>query len=133
MAVVAHDDKGEIIIGWATHHHLGKPGNAEAEANLWLLKLAMAAKFNNIIVEGDAKVCFNDILLLIHVSWTISNVLNNVLELGKSFHFCSLTSKCTKFFNTLAKFSIPFRYHFYCNKSSIPRQWRQDVSFLALI
>jgi hypothetical protein len=65
MAVVAHDDKGEIIKGWATHHHLGKPRNAEAEANLWLLKLAMAAEFNNIIVEGDAEAYFNDILLLI--------------------------------------------------------------------
>jgi hypothetical protein len=61
MAVVAHDDKGEINKGWATHHHLGKPGNAEAEANLWLLKLAMAEEFNNILVEGDAKACCNDL------------------------------------------------------------------------
>ena len=58
-----------------------------------------------------------------HVSWIVSNV--------------SITSKCTKFFNALAKFSIPFQYYFYCNKSSIPRpvwdEWRQGVSFLALI
>ena len=55
MAVVAHDDIGEINKGWATHHHLGKLGNTEVEANLWLLKLAMVAEFNNIIVEGDAR------------------------------------------------------------------------------
>jgi hypothetical protein len=59
-SVVAHDDKGEIIKGWATHHRLGKAGNAEADVILWLLKLAMAEEFN-IIVEGDAKACFNDL------------------------------------------------------------------------
>ena len=59
-SVVAHDDKGEIIKGWATHHLLGKAGNTEADAILWLLKLAMAKEFN-IIVEGDAKACFNDL------------------------------------------------------------------------
>ena len=59
-SVVAHDDKGEIIEGWATHHLLGKAGNTEADAILWLLKLAMAEEFN-IIVEGDAKAWFNDL------------------------------------------------------------------------
>jgi hypothetical protein len=53
-SIVAHDDKGEIIKGWATHHCLGKAGNAEVDVILWLLKLAMAKEFN-IIVEGDAK------------------------------------------------------------------------------
>ena len=33
-SVVAHDDKGEIIKGWATHHHLSKAGNAEADVIL---------------------------------------------------------------------------------------------------
>ncbi len=61
MVVVAHDDKGEIIKGWATHHHLGKPRNAEAEANLWLLKLAMGEELNNILVEGDENACCNDL------------------------------------------------------------------------
>jgi hypothetical protein len=31
MAVVAHDDKGEINKGWATHHHLGKQETASQE------------------------------------------------------------------------------------------------------
>ena len=59
-SIVAHDDKGEIIKGWATHHRLGKARNAEVDVILWLLKLAMAKEFN-IIVEGDAKACFNDL------------------------------------------------------------------------
>jgi hypothetical protein len=54
-SVVAHDDKGEII-----KHRLGKAGNAEADSILWLLKLAIVEEFN-IIVEGDAKACFNDL------------------------------------------------------------------------
>ena len=29
--IVAHDDKGEIIKGWATDHRLGKAGNVEAD------------------------------------------------------------------------------------------------------
>ena len=33
-SVVAHDDKGEIIKGWATHHRLGKAGNAKADVIL---------------------------------------------------------------------------------------------------
>ena len=59
-SVVAHDDKVEIIKSWATNHCLGKAGNTEADVILWLLKLAMAEKFN-IIVEGDAKAYFNDL------------------------------------------------------------------------
>jgi hypothetical protein len=59
-SVVAHDDKGEIIKGCATHHRLDKAGNVEADAILWLLKLALAEEFN-IIVEGDAKAYFNDL------------------------------------------------------------------------
>jgi hypothetical protein len=36
-SIVAHDDKGEIIKGWATHHHLGKARNTEVDVILWLL------------------------------------------------------------------------------------------------
>ena len=59
-SIMAHDDKGEIIKGWDTHHRLGKARNAEADVILWLLKLAMVEEFN-IIVEEDAKACFNDL------------------------------------------------------------------------
>ena len=59
-SVVAHGDKVEIIKSWATHHCLGKAGNTKADVILWLLKLAMAEEFN-IIVEGHAKACFNDL------------------------------------------------------------------------
>ena len=45
--------------------------------------------FINIIMEGDAKPCFDFLSTRTSTYWIVHNFLNNVLELGKSFHSCT--------------------------------------------
>ena len=59
MDVVARDDKGQILKAWTKEHVLCEPVMAEASAILWALELAASENFDRIIVEGDAKVCFD--------------------------------------------------------------------------
>ena len=88
LVVVAWDNIVEILKAWAKDHLLCEPVQAEAKAILWTLKLVNVEKYNDIIMEGDAKTCF-DFLNSKSFGWKVSNVLNNVLKVGISFHSCT--------------------------------------------
>ncbi len=66
------------------------------------------------------------------------NVLNNALELGKSFHSCTFNwvrREANGVAHAMAKFASPSRSSFCCNFYSIPKSvrdgWNHDVSLLS--
>jgi hypothetical protein len=59
LAVVARDDQGQVLKAWSKEHILCQPMQAEASAIQWALNLAKDDRFENIILEGDAKICFD--------------------------------------------------------------------------
>ena len=61
LAVIAHDSNGNILKAWTKRSSHSDPLQAEAGATLWALKLADEESFLRILVEGDAKICFDAI------------------------------------------------------------------------
>jgi hypothetical protein len=56
LAVVARDDQGQVLKAWSKEC---QPMQAESSAILWASNLAKPERFENIVVEGDANVCFD--------------------------------------------------------------------------
>ena len=78
--------------------------------NLFPLKLANTEK--NIILEGDAKTCFDFLNSKSFIGWNVFNILNNVLEIGFSFLFCAFNwvrREANGVAHALAKFVSPLR------------------------
>jgi ribonuclease HI len=63
---------------------------AETAALLWALKLTVKKKYERIVVEGDAKDCFdalNDDPS--NVKWTIDGIIYNILTFRNLFLSCN--------------------------------------------
>jgi ribonuclease HI len=61
LAVVAGDDQDSILKGWTKVFRSCEAVVAEAEAILWAVQIAKSKNFQSVIIEGDAKVCFDAI------------------------------------------------------------------------
>nr|POF20206.1 hypothetical protein CFP56_35992 [Quercus suber] len=61
LAVVARDDKGIASKAWSKIHHPCPPIVAEVNAILWAAQLAIQERWSHIIIEGDAKRCFDSL------------------------------------------------------------------------
>ena len=63
-----------------------EPVVAEANAILWAIQIAKEEDFKHIIVEGDAKICF-DVLNgnVVESLWSISSLCRDIKFLGQSF------------------------------------------------
>jgi hypothetical protein len=61
ISVVARNEKGELLRAWAKHLDDGDPLKAETHVVLWALELALMEDFQHIVIEGDAKLCFDAI------------------------------------------------------------------------
>ena len=59
LVAVARDDKGDVIKVWAKTHISCSSLQVEANDILWVVQLAMIEGWNQVIIEGDAKACFN--------------------------------------------------------------------------
>ena len=110
-----------------------------AAAILWVVKLATSEKFDRIIIEGDAKVCFDAFNgESIANPWVISSVISNILVLSKTFIsycFCWVRREANEVAHSLAKFTpSPKVSVFCCNSSSLPsavwNAWRLDSVFV---
>jgi hypothetical protein len=87
LVVIARDSNGNILKAWAkrsSHRSL----QVEACPILWALKLAVEETFLRILVEGDAKICFDAIQGESFVPWSISSIVSNINEFRKAFVFC---------------------------------------------
>jgi ribonuclease HI len=87
IAAVARDWRGEVVFAISKKANTTVPVQAEAEAFLWALQLAMDHQYGEVIIEGDSKCCVdafsnkND-----NVSWRILNVAHKVWQLSESIH-----------------------------------------------
>lgn len=59
LVVMARDEEAKVRYKWAKVHVLCDPMQTEVATILWALQLAQAEDLHIIIVEGDAKSCFN--------------------------------------------------------------------------
>ena len=84
------------------------------------------------------KKCFDFLNSKSFVGWNVSNILNNVQEVGSSFLSCTFNwvrREVNGVAHALAKFASPLRSSLCCTSSSIPRSvwigWNHDVSLLS--
>ena len=90
LAVVARDDQGSILKGWTKAFRSCEAVVAEAEAILWAVQIARSENFHSIIIEGDAKICFDAINGdLEKCSWAIASQCNDLVVLSKEFVSCN--------------------------------------------
>ena len=85
ISVVARNEKGEILRTWAKHLDGGDPLKAETHAMLWALDLALMEDFYNIVIEGDAKLCFDAIGNKSVSPWSIGSLIDNIGDKSKLF------------------------------------------------
>ena len=137
LSVVVRNEKGELLKAWAKHTDGGDTLEANTHAVLWALELALLEGFQDIIIEGDAKLCLDAIGDKSVSSWTIGSLIDNIGERSNffmSFSFCwvkrdanYVAHALAKFASSLSSISSPFCF----DKSSIPQAvwdaWKLDV------
>ena len=78
-----------------------------------------------VVIEGDAKVCVDNLNVKgVPVDCSISIIICNYLELSKSFFKCkfSWVEKILNFADhTTTKLTVRLKSQFYCNKHEAPR------------
>ena len=135
IAVVARDHGGEIVKAWAKEYQTCDPMLVEATAILWAVQLAYAEQFTSIIIEGDAKVCFDAVNGKAEdCNWSIPFICNDISVLSQSFDgicFCWVNREANSVADSLAKFSVRDLSNFCCNSYSLPavvwQAWKRDV------
>ena len=90
LAVVARDHTGTPIKAWIKPYCKCLPTQAEAAAVLWAVNLALAEGWTKVMIEGDAKECFDALSdPSLHPSWVISNFVCDILAFSRAF--CSVS------------------------------------------
>ena len=84
IAVVARNHDGIAIKVRAKIINLCSPIQAEATAILWAVHLAKDEAWTHIIVEGDARCCFDALSNAVALDWTISTSIVNIHNLAPS-------------------------------------------------
>ena len=88
LAVVARDNHGEVIHIWETRHHLCTSAQAEAEALLWEVNLAIQERWSCVLFEGDANCCFDALSCSDHIpDWSMNTIISNISSLAADFPF----------------------------------------------
>ena len=88
IVVIARDHLGIPIKMWARVIKLTSPIQAEFETIFWAMLLAKYERWSHVIVEGDAKDCFDALVDPKFLpSWSIHTTIDNILALHR-FFFC---------------------------------------------
>ena len=65
---------------------------AEAGAIYWAIQLVHSEKWQHIIIEGDAKSCFDPLITSeLQPNWSIATIINNILDLRKFLLNCNFS------------------------------------------
>ncbi|KAK9989403.1 hypothetical protein SO802_029642 [Lithocarpus litseifolius] len=92
LAMVARNKNGEVLKVWAKKHEWCSPMQAEAAAVYWAIQLAQSEKWQHIIIEGDAKSCFDPLTTSkLQPDWSIATIISNILDLRKLFLNCNFS------------------------------------------
>lgn len=124
LAVVARNKKREVLKVWAKRHVGCSPMQAEAEAVYWAIQLAQKENWQHIIIEGDAKSCFDPLSAPgLQPDWSIANTISNILDLSNFFLNCKfrwVRRGCNNAAHVVAKFAIRFSSVWCFNMYSLP-------------
>ena len=122
IAVVARDHKGEVLKVWARSTPACSPLRAEASAILWAIQLAKVEKWPRIVIEGDAKNCFDPLSSSPTApDWTISNTVSSILrEFFLNCIFNWVKRECNSAAHATAKPSLSSSKSLCFNKISLP-------------
>ncbi len=111
----------------AKHLDGGDPLKAETHVVLWALELALMEDFHHIVIEGDAKLCFDAIGDKSVTPWSIGSLIDNIGERSKLFFSCSfcwvrreanfVAHAIAKFASAFSSLSPPFCF----NLSALPQ------------
>lgn len=102
-------------------HHPCPPIVAEANAILWAAQLAIQEGWSHIIIEGDAKRCFDPLSIEdVIPDWSIANLVYGILNLKVGFVQCCF---CWVNFvaHVIARLSLATSKSFCFNKYNLPR------------
>ena len=125
LAVVARDDKGIVSKAWSKTHHSSLPIVAEANAILWAAQLAIQERWSHIIIEGDAKRCFNPLSSEdVIPDWSIDNLVCSILNLKVDFVHCCfrwVKRESNSAAHVTAKLSLASCESFCFNKDNLPK------------
>ncbi len=108
---------------------------------LWAIKVARSEDYPDIVVEGDAKICFRDLNGDKNCCNRKINLLgSNSKLLGSSFIYCNfhwVRRDVNTMTHSLAKFTSFQNRVLICNKTSLPsfvlETWFIDFLLVALI
>ena len=110
LAVVARDHIGTPIKAWIKPYCKCLPAQAEATAVLWAVNLALAEGWMKVVIEGDAKECFDALSDPgLQPSWVISNFVCYILALSRAFctvSFVWVRRVCNSAAHCAAKLSL---------------------------
>jgi ribonuclease HI len=89
IVAVARNESGLVVKAWAKKIYSYDACIAEALAIRWAIELAKVENWCEIIVESDAQVCMNALLLdAVGCEWRIYNLRSDILDLASKFDFC---------------------------------------------
>ena len=124
LAVVARNHLGIAISLWGREHHLCSPAQAEAEAILWAVQIAIQERWSMIIVEGDAKLCLDPLAQPnLTPSWSISTIISNIRSLISCFKSCAfrwVQRKCNVATHETARFALNSSHPFCFSFGNLP-------------
>uniref|UniRef100_A0A2N9GHK8 RNase H type-1 domain-containing protein n=1 Tax=Fagus sylvatica TaxID=28930 RepID=A0A2N9GHK8_FAGSY len=137
--VVDRNASGEVLNAWAKEYVCNDPLQVETYAVLWALYLAKDDHHRRIIVEGDAKLCFDVIHDESSAPWVISPLIGNICNVSKDFISCKfqwVKRDANVVAHAMAKIASFIKNSLYCNFSSLPKpvleEWRKDIMLLSI-
>ena len=99
LTMVARNKKEEALKVWTKMHEWCSPLQAEAITMIWAIQLALSKNLQHIIIEEDAKSCFDDLTIFeSQPNWSITTIISNIHNLCKFFLNCNFSwvRRCCK-------------------------------------
>ena len=138
LAEVACYSNGDVLKVWTKIVPLNDALMAEAAATLWAVEIAKSEGYQDILVEGDSKICM-DALNGSEENWNgkIDNLCFEAKLLCISFVsvcFYWFGREANNLAHSLAKVAASLNSAFVCNQQSLPpsavEAWMRDVAFI---
>ena len=127
VAVVVRECSGLVCGVWVKTISLCSPLQAEAEAILWAVQIALKEGWSYVSIEGDSKTCMDYLSpLKTNMEWCIRTLISNVAELAKSlvsYSFVWVRRCCNSAAHVAAKFALTSCLSFLSSRIFFPQRF----------